>query len=110
MPLDAQNYKFKKLEKSNKSNKKFMAIFENRKTGREKKIYFGSAGMSDFTKHKDPERKARYIDRHQKREKWGNDGIMTAGWWSRWLLWSEPSLTKAKALVNSKLTSAGFKK
>jgi len=102
-------YKFIKLQKSSKPKKKFDAIFQNRKTGREKKISFGSAGMSDYTIHKDPERKQRYITRHQKREKWGNDGILTAGWWSRWLLWSEPSMTKAKALVNAKLKSAGYK-
>lgn len=101
-------YKFLKLVKSSKPNKKYDAVFQNRKTGREKKVSFGSAGMSDYTKHKDPERKQRYIKRHEKRERWGADGILTAGWWSRWLLWSEPSLYKARQLVNSKLKSAGY--
>ena len=39
------------------------------KTG--KHIYFGAAGMSDFTKHKDEDRKNRYIDRHKNNEDWG---------------------------------------
>ncbi len=31
-----------------------------------KKAYFGAAGMSDFTIHKDEQRKQRYINRHKK--------------------------------------------
>ncbi len=34
-------------------------------TKTEKKIYFGAAGYSDFTKHKNEDRKYRYILRHQ---------------------------------------------
>ena len=50
-----------------------------------KTINFGSAGMSDYTINKDPERMNRYIDRHKKRENWDISGILTAGFWSRWL-------------------------
>ena len=53
-----------------------------------KKIYFGAYGYSDYTIHKDNERKLRYIKRHQERENWGKSGINTAGFWSRWLLWN----------------------
>ena len=63
------------------------------KTGRH--IYFGAAGMSDFTIHKDPERKNRYIKRHEKNENWNKSGIDTAGWWSRWLLWNLPSIKES---------------
>ena len=31
-----------------------------------KNVSFGAAGMSDYTLHKDPERKERYISRHKK--------------------------------------------
>ncbi len=31
-----------------------------------KKVYFGAAGMSDFTIHKDEARKQRYINRQKK--------------------------------------------
>jgi len=63
-------------------------------------VHFGSAGMSDYTIHKDPERKERYIKRHagnsngktSRREKWEKAGLDTPGFWSRWLLWGEPSL------------------
>jgi hypothetical protein len=51
--------------------------------------------MSDFTIHKDEERKQRYIKRHEKNEEWGKSGIDTAGWWSRWLLWNKPSIKES---------------
>ena len=37
---------------NNKPNKKYMAIIDDKKT-----VHFGQAGASDFTKHKDKERK-----------------------------------------------------
>ena len=36
-------------------------------TKSEKKIYFGAAGYSDFTTHKDEARNHRYIKRHEKK-------------------------------------------
>lgn len=33
--------------------------------GRIKTVHFGQANASDFTKHKDVERKLRYINRHK---------------------------------------------
>jgi hypothetical protein len=63
-------------------------------TKSEKKIYFGQAGASDFTLHKDETRKQRYIKRH-KNEDWSKSGIDTAGFWSRWLLWNKPSIKES---------------
>ncbi len=57
-----------------------------------KKIFFGAAGYSDFTQHKDEARKMRYINRHKKTENWTKSGIDTAGFWSRWLLWNKTSI------------------
>jgi hypothetical protein len=71
--------------KSDKPDKKYYII-----TNSDKKVYFGAAGMSDFTKHKDEARKQRYIDRHKKNESWTNKD--TAGFWSRWLLWNKPTI------------------
>lgn len=79
-----------KITKSNRDGKKMMAVFFNPSTGREKTTHFGSAGMSDFTKHKDPERKQRYINRHKSNENWNNPS--SAGALSRWILWNKPSL------------------
>ena len=41
---------------SDKAEKKYFIITKDNK-----RVYFGAAGMSDFTKHKDEERKQRYI-------------------------------------------------
>ena len=65
-----------------------------------KKVYFGAAGMSDYTIHKDEARKQRYINRHQKNENW-ND-INTAGAWSRWLLWNKPSIRARYSDIKSR--------
>ena len=83
--------------KNKKGQKKFRATLEN---GR--KVEFGAKGYSDFTLHKDPERMQRYIIRHKKREDWTKKGINTAGFWSRWLLWSKPSRNGAIKLIENK--------
>ena len=41
--------------------KKYDAIIDDKK-----KISFGQKGASDYTKHKDTERKTRYLERHKK--------------------------------------------
>ena len=71
------------LHKSNDGKHKYYILTES-----DKKVYFGAAGYSDFTKHKDEERKNRYV----KTENWTKSGINTAGWWSRWLLWNKPTI------------------
>ena len=78
-----------KIKNSNKKGKKLMATFNC--DGNLKTIHFGSAGMSDFTKHKDPQRKERYLKRHKKNENWNNPE--TAGALSRWVLWNKPTLS-----------------
>ena len=83
--------------KNKRGKKKFRVTLEN---GR--KVEFGAKGYSDFTLHKDPERMQRYLIRHKKRENWSKKGINTAGFWSRWLLWSKPSLNGAIKLIENK--------
>jgi len=80
------------LSRSTRPGKKYMVRRESGSTGRSRTIHFGAAGMSDFTKHRDPERKEAYIRRHRARESWGASGSDTAGFWSRWLLWNKPSV------------------
>ena len=55
-----------------------------------KKVHFGAKGMSDYTKHKDDERKERYLDRHRANENWNSP--TTAGALSRWILWNKKTL------------------
>ena len=66
-----------------------MAIFY-KEGGKTKTIHFGAYGMSDFTIHKDPLRKERYLKRHKKNENWEN--YETAGSLSRYILWNKPTL------------------
>ena len=78
------------IKPSTQKDKKLMAIFYDDDGKKKKTTHFGAKGMSDFTIHKDKERKERYLDRHRKRENW--DSFMTAGSLSRWILWNKPTL------------------
>jgi len=78
---------------------KYTAIFyENEK--KIKTTHFGWNGMSDYTKHKDPERKERYLARHKTNENWNNP--MSAGALSRWILWNKPTLKDSKKDFSNK--------
>jgi len=77
------------IKKSTNPEKKYMAIFYDSSKKKVKTTHFGAAGMSDYTKHKDPERKKRYLARHKARENWNN--YMSAGSLSRYILWGEPT-------------------
>lgn len=85
------------LQPSSRKDKKFEISF-----GDGTKVNFGAAGMSDYTLHKDAERKARYIARHMRNEDWSANGYQTAGFWSRWLLWNQPSLAASIADVRKR--------
>lgn len=112
-----------KLSKSPKPNKKFRVV-----TPEGTSLDFGAAGYSDYTIHKDPFRMRRYVGRHgggvskqlkkesnpakvnkkmekvitSSKENWTKNGLNTAGFWSRWLLWSKPSVKEAKQFIMKK--------
>lgn len=77
---------------SDKPNKKYFII-----TNDNKKIYFGASGYEDYTQHKNPLRKIRYIQRHQKNEGhlWNKSGINSPSFWSRFLLWNKPTIKES---------------
>ena len=75
--------------KSDKPGKKYYIIAESNR-----KIYFGASGYSDFTIHKDEQRKQRYIDRHKNDETWSKSGVDTC-FWSSWLLWNKPTIKES---------------
>jgi hypothetical protein len=79
------------LKKSTNPKKKYMAVFYNEERKKIKTTHFGASGMSDFTIHKDEERKQQYISRHSANENF-ND-YKTAGALSRWILWHKPSIS-----------------
>ena len=84
-----------KVAKSTRPGKKYQAKFEDGPT-----VHFGAAGMSDYTKNKDPERRKAYLARHKANENWKDKE--SAGFWSRYLLWEKPSLQQAAKALRSK--------
>ena len=76
------------ISRSDKPDKKFEARIDGKKS-----IHFGAKGMSDFTIHKDPERKERYLQRHSKNEDWNNP--LTAAFYATNLLWNKQTLAES---------------
>ena len=98
-----------KVEKSNKPNKKFVAIFK-KENGKEKKVHFGAEGMRDFTlindKNskfyiKEKEKRLKVRENYQRRHK---KDLLTeknkrgegAGSLSYYLLWTTPKMNVAE--------------
>ena len=90
------------IKRSKKAGKKFDAIIDGKKT-----VSFGATGYSDYTQHKDPERKQRYINRHKKAENW-NDPT-TAGFYAKHILWNQPSLRASVADTNKRFKNLSIK-
>ena len=112
-----------RIIRSPDSKKKFRAILEDNRT-----VDFGARGYSDYTKHKNPLRMRLYVQRHGGRipvsilkeknaskvhkqmlkiersdkEDWSIRGIDTAGFWSRWYLWSYPNFQDVKRYMHSR--------
>lgn len=108
------------LEHSPNKSKKFRVTFRDKTY-----VDFGATGYSDYTLHGDASRMRNYVSRHgglipketknlrseksireamlkvkrSSKEAWGKDGMRTAGFWSRWLLWSLPDIDSAKQLI-----------
>ena len=91
------------IQKSKKKDKKFDAIVDN------KTVSFGAKGYSDYTIHKDAERKQRYINRHKEKENWGISGLKTAGFYAKHILWNKPTLTASINDLNKKCKSIKVK-
>ena len=84
------------IVRSSRQGKKYDAVIQ-REDGRTKTVPFGATGYSDYTIHKDKDRKERYIIRHKANEDWSSQGYETAGFYSRWILWNLPSLRASVA-------------
>lgn len=90
-----RSYSFNKMiklvsiKKSPKKEKKFRATF-TLASGKTRTTDFGAAGMSDYTKHRDKERRSRYITRHKKDLR-TNDPTR-AGYLSMYVLWNKPTV------------------
>lgn len=93
-------WKLKAIKRSTNPKKKWMALFEDKDSGRSRTTHFGDSSMEDFTQHKDPERAERYRSRHAKDLK-TNDPTR-AGYLSYYVLWSGPNLLRNVASFKRK--------
>ena len=92
------------LKKSSNPNKKYDAYVEG------KKVSFGARGFSDFTQHKDEQRKKNYITRHGSGNENWND-LTTAGAWSKGILWNKPTIRESiKSMENKFNIDIKYKK
>ena len=73
-----------KVEKSNRKNKRFVAIFDDGD-----KIHFGFKGGSTYIDHKDKEKRKNYIARHEVNEKQFYNDPKRPATLSRFILWGE---------------------
>jgi len=78
------------IKESSRKGKKLVAEFEDGT-----KTHFGAAGYSDFTKHKDEDRKKRYIARHSAQESFTDP--KAASTLARYVLWNKPTLSASVA-------------
>ena len=88
----------------NSSKKKYDARIDGTKT-----VSFGQKGASDFTKHKNTDRKEAYIARHKKNEDWTKSGAKTAGFYSRWITWNKPTLKESIDDINKRFKNLNIK-
>ena len=98
------------ITKSKKPDKKYDARIDGRASAtRSKTVSFGQKGASDFTKHKDKDRKERYIDRHKAREDWNASGAKPAGFYSKHVLWNKPTLKASIDDINKRFKGLNVK-
>ena len=68
-------------------------------------VHFGATGYEDYTIHGDKERKDSYLARHKATEDWTLQGVHSAGFWARWLLWNKTSVSASIQDVNKRFPS-----
>jgi hypothetical protein len=88
--------------KSHRPDKKYDAFVDGQKI-----VSFGAKSYEDFTTHKNEERKERYIRRHRKNEDWTDP--LTAGFYSRWLLWNLPNLEDSLKDMNDRFKNKNYR-
>jgi len=83
---------YKPFRYKGKGKFKFSVYVKNKKTAKPKLIHFGYKPMKDFTQHKDPERRRRYLARakgiRNKEGKLTWKDKNTKNYWSTHYLWN----------------------
>ena len=89
------------IKPSNTNDKTITAVLNN-----DKKIHFGDSRYSDYTLHKDTERKKAYLARHKK---YNFNNPNYAGFDSTSLLWNKKTLAESKRDTNNKYKNLNIK-
>lgn len=95
---------YKIIKAKAKSKKYSLIVIQDDRI--KKTINFGARGMSDYTIHKDPNRKEHYIKRHKRNnEKWGDsiNNFKTAGYLSKNILWNLPTISESIKNIENRL-------
>ena len=74
------------IKTSSRQNKKFMVVMPDTTH------HFGQVGYADYTTHNDENRKDSYIARMSVNQDWTKNGIHSAGFWAKHILWSKPTI------------------
>jgi len=90
------------IQKSTKKGKRLMSTFSNGKV-----VHFGLDGGQTYIDSGDKVKRAAYLARHEKNEKW--DDPYTAGSLSRWLLWGDSTSLDKNHQVYMKRFAAKLK-
>ena len=78
-------------------NKKYDAAIDGNNT-----VACGASGYSDFTKHKDEQRKNNYIAIHKPNQDWKDH--KTAGFHAEHVLWNKPTVEASVTDTNKKVS------
>jgi len=83
------------IQKSTREDKKYQA------TDGKKTMHFGQKGASDSTKHRDEERKKRYIQRHSN-EDHSISNALSPPFLARNILWNQPTVESSIRDLNKR--------
>ena len=86
---------------SSKPDKKYTTVIDNKKP-----IDFGQKGASNYTKHKNKERKERYLQR-RKDDYYNN--YLYPSFYSTNLLWNKPTITESMKDTNKRFKNISIK-
>lgn len=82
------DYYYKTIKKSPNPTKKYDAIFTHVKTGKEKKVSFGSINEKDYTQLKDRKYKEYYLEKHKLKD----NNLMSAQALNQYVLWNKNNI------------------
>jgi hypothetical protein len=94
-------YKILSLKEAKDDKHKYQVILLDMTTGKKHLVRFGAYGMNDYTiysKNNDEQKerhKRNYLNRHRKNEDWTISGILTPGFFARWILWNKPTVEES---------------